>query len=257
MAHDHKSLRPEDLEEWKAGPLAKAQAKASPRRPEFTTPSGQELQPLYTPRDRAREWDYRQQLGFPGEYPFTRGVQPTMYRGRLWTMRQYAGFGNAEDTNRRFRYLLEQGQTGLSVAFDLPTQIGYDSDAELAALTQWVVTELGADVPLHFSAFHPDWKMRDHPPTPPATLKRARQIAIDNGVHYAYVGNVHDPAGDSTWCHRCGELLIGRDWYELTEWNLTAAGACKSCGTPCAGVFESLPGRWGSRRQPVRLANYR
>jgi pyruvate formate lyase activating enzyme len=132
-----------------------------------------------------------------------------------------------------------------------------DSEAELEAMTQWVVEQLGADVPMHFSAFHPDWKMTDHPPTPPATLKMARRIALKNGVHYAYVGNVHDPAGDSTYCHQCGALLIGRDWYELSDWNLTPEGACQACGTPCAGVFEARPGEWGAKRLPVRLANYR
>ncbi len=132
MSSDRKSLKPEDLEAWKAGPLKTAEQKAPPRKGEFISPSGTVVESLYTPLDRSEEWDYSNELGFPGGYPFTRGVQPTMYRGRLWTMRQYAGFGNAEDTNRRFRYLLDQGQTGLSVAFDLPTQIGYDSDTELA-----------------------------------------------------------------------------------------------------------------------------
>jgi pyruvate formate lyase activating enzyme len=131
-----------------------------------------------------------------------------------------------------------------------------DSEAELEAMTQWVVEHLGPDVPMHFSAFHPDWKMRDHPSTPPATLRMARQIAIKNGVRHAYVGNVHDPAGDSTYCYRCGELLIGRDWYVLGEWNLTEDGKCNQCGTPCAGIFEPQPGTWGARRQPVRLKDY-
>ncbi|RKO67247.1 acyl-CoA mutase large subunit family protein [Desulfofundulus salinus] len=109
-----------------------AQVKKRPeRQAEFVTDSGIEIKTLYTPEDIA-ELDYERDLGFPGSYPFTRGVQPNMYRGRLWTMRQYAGFGTAEETNARFRYLLEQGQTGLSVAFDLPTQIGYDSDHPLA-----------------------------------------------------------------------------------------------------------------------------
>jgi methylmalonyl-CoA mutase N-terminal domain/subunit len=97
------------------------------RKKVFTTQSGITLDRLYTPED-TRDIDYDEKIGYPGEYPFTRGVQPTMYRGRLWTMRQYAGFGTAEETNKRFKYLLEQGQTGLSVAFDLPTQMGYDSD---------------------------------------------------------------------------------------------------------------------------------
>ncbi|HZD09753.1 MAG TPA: AmmeMemoRadiSam system radical SAM enzyme [Candidatus Binatia bacterium] len=132
-----------------------------------------------------------------------------------------------------------------------------DSTEELEAMTQWVVEELGPDVPMHFTAFHPDYKMLDHPHTPPATLRRAREIALKNGVRYAYVGNVHDKGGSSTICHACGERLIGRDWYVLSEWNLTAEGACATCGTPCAGVFKASPGHWGARRQPVRLANFR
>ena len=131
-----------------------------------------------------------------------------------------------------------------------------DSDKELNDLTHWVVTELGPDVPLHFSAFHPDWKMRDVPPTPPESLTRARAIALENGVRYAYTGNVHDKAGESTYCHQCGERLIGRDWYVLSDWNLTADGCCAKCGTPCAGVFEARPGDWGARRLPVRLKDY-
>ncbi|MGH7888963.1 MAG: acyl-CoA mutase large subunit family protein, partial [Thermodesulfobacteriota bacterium] len=101
------------------------------RRSEFTTPSGITVDRLYTPED-VQNIDYEGDIGYPGEYPFTRGVQPTMYRGRFWTMRQYAGFGTAEETNLRFKYLLEQGQTGLSVAFDLPTQMGYDSDQPMS-----------------------------------------------------------------------------------------------------------------------------
>ena len=134
---------------------------------------------------------------------------------------------------------------------------GYnDSDEEINELSQWVVKELGPDVPLHFTAFHPDWKMLDVPPTPFGTLTRAREIAINNGVHYAYTGNVHDEVGESTYCHKCGEKLIGRDWYVLSTWNLDEHGACKKCGTPCAGVFEAKAGTWGSRRQPVRLRDF-
>jgi len=126
-----------------------------------------------------------------------------------------------------------------------------DSQAELEALTQWVVERLGPDVPLHFSAFHPDWKMLDTPPTPAATLLEARRIARRNGVRHAYVGNVRCKEGDSTWCHQCGALLIGRDWYQLSEWNLDAEGRCAVCGARCAGVFERRPGRWGAKRMPV------
>jgi pyruvate formate lyase activating enzyme len=128
-----------------------------------------------------------------------------------------------------------------------------DSNGELDALTRWVAERLGVDVPLHFSAFHPDWKLRDQPPTPAATLTRAREIAVANGLRYVYTGNVHDPAGQSTYCHACGSLLVQRDWYELGAWNLVD-GRCGSCGEPCAGVFENRPGTWGSRRLPVRLA---
>ncbi|MES9905464.1 MAG: AmmeMemoRadiSam system radical SAM enzyme [Sedimenticola sp.] len=129
-----------------------------------------------------------------------------------------------------------------------------DSDKELDEMSRWVVEHLGPEVPMHFSAFHPDWKMRDHPPTPLSSLTRAREIAISNGVRYAYTGNVHDPAGDSTWCHSCGKLLIERDWYQLGEWNLTTSGACRFCGTSCAGVFEATPGDWGAKRQPVKIS---
>jgi pyruvate formate lyase activating enzyme len=116
------------------------------------------------------------------------------------------------------------------------------------------VERLGPGVPLHFTAFHPDFRMLSSPPTPAATLRRAREIAIKNGVQYAYVGNVHDESADSTYCHQCGGLLIGRDWYRLKAWNLTPDGSCPNCRTPCAGVFERSPGNWGPRRMPG-LAN--
>ena len=117
---------------WKNGPYAKTCARFPERKEAFKGSSGIEVKPLYTPLD-IEQIDYLSDLGFPGEFPYARGVQPTMYRGRFWTMRQYAGFATAEESNRRYKYLLEQGQTGLSVAFDLPTQIGYDSDHELSA----------------------------------------------------------------------------------------------------------------------------
>jgi pyruvate formate lyase activating enzyme len=128
-----------------------------------------------------------------------------------------------------------------------------DSDPELDAMTQWIASRLGPEVPLHFSAFHPDWKMGDHPPTPPATLTRARRIAMQNGLRYVYTGNVHDRAGGSTWCHGCGELLIERDWYELGRWGLTPDGCCGQCGARIPGVFAARPGTWGARRLPVQL----
>ncbi len=128
-----------------------------------------------------------------------------------------------------------------------------DSEKELQAMTQWVIEHLGPDVPMHFSAFHPDWKMRDHPSTSASTLTQARQIAMSNGIRYAYTGNVHDTEGDTTLCHHCGHKLIGRDWYELLAWNLDDKGCCEFCGTACAGHFDTTCGDWGSRRLPIRI----
>ena len=129
-----------------------------------------------------------------------------------------------------------------------------DSDAELESLTQWVAAELGDDVPLHFTAFHPDWKMRDVAHTPAETLTRARAIGVANGLRYVYTGNVHDRAGGTTYCHNCSAPLVVRDWYVLHGWNLDARGRCLTCGTTCAGVFDGAPGEWGARRLPVSLA---
>jgi len=131
-----------------------------------------------------------------------------------------------------------------------------DSEAEIQAMTQWVMDKLGPDVPLHFSAFHPDYRMTDVGGTPPETLIRARRIARDNGLHHVYTGNIHDKDGGSTYCHGCGTRLIGRDWYELSDWNIAPDGTCRKCGTACAGVFDAKPGRWGRRREPIRLRDY-
>jgi len=128
-----------------------------------------------------------------------------------------------------------------------------DSDRELHDMTRWVVEHLGADVPMHFTAFHPDWKMRDIESTPQTTLTRARNIAIANGLHYAYTGNVHDPQGSSTWCHHCGELLIERDWYQLGRWGLDASAGCAKCGTTLPGHFAATPGNFGPRRIPIHI----
>lgn len=128
-----------------------------------------------------------------------------------------------------------------------------DSDKELDAMTCWVVDKLGPDVPVHFTAFHPDWKMLGIPATPQATLTRARQIAMGNGVRYAFTGNVHDALGGSTFCPGCHEIVIERDWYQLGFWGLTPAGRCHTCGASIAGVFDAEPGNWGPKRVPVRL----
>lgn len=129
-----------------------------------------------------------------------------------------------------------------------------DSDEELNNMSAWIRKELGTDVPLHFTAFHPDFKLMDHPPTPPATLTRARAIARDHGLRYVYTGNVHDTEGSSTYCHQCGQLLIERDWYQLGEYNLVDKNKCRYCGTVCAGHFDEHPGSWGPRRMPIRLS---
>ncbi len=145
------------------------------------------------------------------------------------------------------------------VWFELTTLIipGHnDSSDEIDGMTRWVVDELGPDVPMHFSAFHPDFKMRDIERTPPATLRRARDIARANGVRYAYTGNVHDAEGDTTSCHACGATLIERDWYDLRQFRVVD-GACPDCGEAVAGVFEEAPGDWGRRRQPVDMRRWR
>ncbi|MBW2493522.1 MAG: AmmeMemoRadiSam system radical SAM enzyme [Deltaproteobacteria bacterium] len=127
-----------------------------------------------------------------------------------------------------------------------------DSEAEIDAASRWFAENLGPDVPWHFTAFHPDYRMLDRNRTPVEVLRRSREIARSHGIRYVYTGNVRDPAGSSTLCHECGECLIGRDGYALTQWGLGAGGLCSACGARCAGVFEASPGDWGSRRLPVR-----
>lgn len=131
---------------------------------------------------------------------------------------------------------------------------GYnDSEKEIHEMTAWILENLGPDVPLHFSAFHPDYKMLDVPHTPSSTLTKSREIAMKNGLYYVYTGNVHDPVGQSTYCHSCHELLIYRDWYQLGQWHLTEDGKCQNCQTPVSGFFEKTPGNWGPKRQPLHI----
>ncbi|MEJ5919926.1 AmmeMemoRadiSam system radical SAM enzyme [Corynebacterium sp. H78] len=129
-----------------------------------------------------------------------------------------------------------------------------DAPEELAEMCRWVVETLGPDVPHHFSAFHPDHRMRDVPATPPETLRLAREIALEYGEQFPYTGNVHDADGDATICTSCGEVVIRRDWYELLEYRLDERGCCASCGTRIPGVFEEKPGTFGRRRVPVQVA---
>ena len=128
-----------------------------------------------------------------------------------------------------------------------------DSDAEIRAACQWIVKELGADVPVHFTAFHPDYKMADLPPTPPATLTRARHIALAEGLHYVYTGNVHDLDGGTTACPACQMPLIARDWHRIATYRLTPEGRCPDCGTAIAGRFDAFEGQVGGHRIPVAI----
>jgi pyruvate formate lyase activating enzyme len=129
-----------------------------------------------------------------------------------------------------------------------------DSDAELDAECAWIARELGPEVPLHFSAFHPDWKMTDVAPTPAATLTRARRIALAHGLHYVYTGNVHDTEGGTTSCPHCGTQLIVRDWYNILDYRVSADGHCNKCGGAIAGRYQRFDQAFGSRRVPVRLS---
>jgi len=143
-----------------------------------------------------------------------------------------------------------------SVWFELTTLLipgENDSIAEIEAMTKWIASNLGLDVPIHFTAFHPDYRMLDKPRTPSKTLKRSRDIALANGLHYVYTGNVNDVDGGSSYCPNCKELVIERDWYQLGKWNLDPQGCCQHCGTWISGVFDTSPGNWGRKRQVVRL----
>ncbi len=182
----------EKIREWERTTLKKVLDRFPERKKKFTTISGTEVNRLYTPVD-IEEFDYNEKLGFPGEFPFTRGVQPTMYRGRLWTMRQYAGFGTAEETNKRFKYLLEQGQTGLSVAFHLPTQAGYDSDHPLSmgeVGKVGVAVDSIEDMKVLFDGIPLDKVTTSMTINAPATVLLAMYLAIaeEQGVPFEKVG---------------------------------------------------------------------
>jgi len=128
-----------------------------------------------------------------------------------------------------------------------------DSDDEIRRMSQWIMRELGPDVPLHFTAFHPDFRMQDVPATPPETLTRARHIAQAEGIHYVYTGNVHDRDGGTTFCPGCHAPLVVRDWHRILDYRLTEAGQCPDCGTAIAGRFGKYQGAFGQRRIPLRL----
>jgi pyruvate formate lyase activating enzyme len=163
--------------------------------------------------------------------------------------------GGLEPVKETLEYLAQETDVWVELTTLLIPGLN-DSDHELHEMTGWVVERLGPDVPMHFTAFHPAYKMLDLPPTPSSTLTRARRIATGNGVRFAYTGNVHDESGGSTICPGCGEVVIGRDWYRLTRWKLTGDGCCTTCGTKCPGCFDGPPGDWGAQRRPVRLSDF-
>jgi len=160
-------------------------------------------------------------------------------------------FGRRDAVLDTLKYIKHETSTWLEIT-TLLIPGKNDAPHELEALSTWIYKELGPDVPLHFTAFHPDFKMLDVPATPPETLTMARRIAQQAGLRYIYTGNVHDEPGGTTYCPNCETPLIGRDWYELTRWDLKA-GACATCGAKIPGLFEDRPGTWGARRLPVRI----
>jgi pyruvate formate lyase activating enzyme len=157
-----------------------------------------------------------------------------------------------DDVLETLRYLRHE----TDVWFEITTLLipGHnDSDAEVDAETRWIADQLGPDVPLHFTAFHPDYKMRDVPPTPPGTLRRARDLALANGLRYVYTGNVHDDEGGTTYCRGCGGAVVVRDWYDLRRYDLDDHGRCTTCGTSLPGVYDGPAGSWGRRRLPLSV----
>ena len=163
-------------------------------------------------------------------------------------------FAEIKPVLETLKYLKEE----TSVWFEVTTLLipdANDSNEEIEKLSQWMMTELGPDVPLHFSAFHPDFKMRDRGPTSPQTLRRARKIAMDNGLRYVYTGNIHDSHGGSTYCPECGKCVLERDWYELGSYAIQN-GQCGHCNTEIPGVFTDKPGSWGRNRVGVAMNRF-
>ncbi len=168
---------------------------------------------------------------------------------RFYRKQCYAALGPVKET---LLYLRRETE----VWFEVTTLLipgENDTVDEVDRLCAWIVENLGPETPLHFSAFHPDFKMLDHPLTPPATLARARAQALSHGLLHVYTGNVHDPAGQSTYCPGCGTCVIERDWYALGRYRLDDQGACTECGRTLAGRFAAEPGRWGRRRLRVQV----
>jgi pyruvate formate lyase activating enzyme len=161
-------------------------------------------------------------------------------------------FANLEPVLDTLRWLKQETDVWIEVT-TLLIPGHNDSEAEIDQLCDWFAANLGPETPLHFTAFHPDFKMQDIPRTPAQTLSRARQQALAAGLRHVYTGNVYDKSGQSTYCAGCGKQLIERNWYNLGEWNLTAEGNCRFCGTALAGHFAAEAGTWGSRRQAINI----
>ena len=160
-----------------------------------------------------------------------------------------------ETVKETLRYLVHETSVWTEVTTLLIPDAN-DSETELQSMTDWFAEYLGPNVPLHFSAFHPDWKMKNVPATPLSTLKRAREIALSKGLHYVYTGNVYDPEGDTTYCPGCSSPVIERDRYELRTWHLDVDSNCRQCGHSISGEFEASPGTWGRHRQVLNLSNH-
>jgi len=160
--------------------------------------------------------------------------------------------GHLQPVLDTLRYLVRQTQVWVEIT-NLIIPEANDNPREIEQMCQWIFNELGPEVPVHFTAFHPDFRMLDRPPTPPATLKMAYEIAKRVGLYYVYLGNVYDPERQSTYCPQCGQIVIGRDGYEITHWALRE-GCCAHCGRRIAGRFGPRPGDWGGRRQPVDIS---
>ena len=150
------------------------------------------------------------------------------------------------------RYVARETEVWLEVTTLLIPGLN-DSEAEISELSEWLCREAGEEVPLHFTAFHPDFRMRDIPRTPISTLRRARELAQEAGLRHVYTGNVHDVTGQSTYCATCGECVIERNWYEIGAWRVDPEGTCSSCSAPLAGRFEAVPGDWGAKRLPLAI----
>lgn len=161
-------------------------------------------------------------------------------------------FGSLNPVLETLKYLSHETDIWLEIT-NLIIPGDNDDDAEIQAMASWIAENLGSDIPLHFTAFHPDFRLRDRPPTPASSLRRARQLALAEGLDFVYVGNIHDRECSSTYCPNCGQNIIERDWYKIGHYHLNQAGQCDFCRTPIAGRFATQKGTWKAHRQPVKI----